>query len=116
MKDISIFGREPAAWIALLTAVVAVLVGAKVPGLTPVQGAAAIAFVGAALLVYTTRPIGPAVLVAVVIAGVGLLGTYGVHASEGLVQGLIALVTASSGIFGVRPQVSPQNTQLLSSN
>lgn len=114
MKDISIFGREPAAWIGVLTAVVAVLVGSKVPGLTPIQGSALIALVGAALLVYTTRPVTPALLTAVVIAGVALLGSYGVHASESLVSGLIALTVALSSFFGVRPQVAPQNTNLLS--
>lgn len=114
MKSISIFGREPAAWLGVLTAVVAVLVGAHVPHLTAVQGAAGIALVGAALMAYTTRPVGPAVLTAVVVAGVALLGTYGVHASEGLVQGLIALTVAVSAFFGVRDQVSPQDTQVLS--
>lgn len=114
MKSISIFGREPAAFLGLLTAVVAVLVGAHVPGLTPVQGAAVVALAGTALLAYTTRPLGPAVLTAVVVAGVALLGTYGVHASEGLVQGLIALTVAVSALFGVRDQVTPQDTHLLS--
>lgn len=114
LKRVSIFGREPASWLGLIGALVAVLVGANLPYLTPVQGSAALAVVTALVMAYTTRPISPALLTAVVVTGVALVGTYGVHASEGLVQGLVALTVAVAGFFAVRPQVNPQDTHVLS--
>lgn len=104
-----IFGREPAAFIALLGSVLAVLAALELPGLDPGQAAAAVAVVAAGVLAYTTRPLAPSLLTGAFAALVALFTEYGLELSEELVGGITGLILATYA-FITREQVTPRET------
>lgn len=101
------FGREPALIIGFIGAVIAVLVGLNLPGLSAGAGVAIVAVVTALITAVTTRPVAPSLYVGLVTAVAALAAQYGFHLSEDVISGVGALVLAGFALFGVRPQVSP---------
>jgi hypothetical protein len=102
-----IFGREPALIIGFVGAVVAVLVGANVPGLSAGAGVALTALVTAAITAWTTRPVAPGLYVGVVVAVAALLAEYNLAVSDTLLSAIGGLIIAGFALFGVRAQVTP---------
>lgn len=102
-----IFGREPALIIGAIGSLITLLVSMDIPGLSTGAGAALIALVTAGITAATTRPIAPALFVAVIAPAVALFAEYGLHVSDGTVAGLTGVVLAGFALFGIRPQVSP---------
>lgn len=111
MTQIKIFGREPALWLAVIGALVTWLVSFELGWLNAGQATALITFITAAVIAATTRPIGPALFVAVVAAGAALFSEYGLHWSDAAVTGLGALILTGFALFGIRPQVTPAADQ-----
>jgi hypothetical protein len=103
----NILGREPALWIALIAGIVAALVGFRIPGLSAGQGSAVVAFIGACLIAYATRPATPAIFTAIVTAAVALTAQYGLELSEELTSSLTGLVLVVFA-FVTRGQVIPK--------
>lgn len=104
-----IFGREPAAWLGLISPVVAVLVAMNLHFLNAGQGAAIVAALTALVLVFTTRPLAPGLLTGLLGTGVALFSEYGLHASDALVGGLTGITLALFALVS-RGQVAPQDT------
>lgn len=104
---ITIFGREPALWLAVIGAVVTWAVSLGLDWLNAGQATAIITFITGVVIALTTRPIAPALFVAVVSAGAALLAQYGLHWSDAAVTGLGTIVLTVFALAGVRPQVSP---------
>lgn len=102
-----IFGREPALIIGAAGSLLTVLAALNVPGISTGTAAAITAFLAAALIAVTTRPVAPALYTGAIAAGVALLAEYGFHVPDGLVATLPAAVLAVFALFGVRAQVSP---------
>lgn len=107
MRQIKIFGREPALIVAFIGAVVAWVATLGWHWLNAGQATAIITFISGLLIALTTRPWGPALFVAVVSAGAALFGEYGLNISQAAVAGLGAIVLAGFALFGIRPQVTP---------
>jgi hypothetical protein len=106
---VKIFGREPAAWIALIGSILTVVAALNVPFLSAGQAAAATAVVAAGLIAYTTRPVAPSLLTGAFTALVALFAEYGLHLSDQLVGAISAAILALFA-FITREQVSPQET------
>jgi hypothetical protein len=106
---VKIFGREPAAFIALIGSVLVVVAAMELPWLNPGQAAAATALVAAGVLAYTTRPLAPPLLTGAFSALVALFAEYGLELSEALVGGITGLILATYA-FITREQVSPRET------
>jgi len=104
---IKILGREPALWLALIGAVLTWAVSLGLDWLNAGQATAIITFITGVVIALTTRPIAPALFVAVVSAGASLLAEYGLHWSDAAVTGLGTIILAGFALFGIRPQVSP---------
>lgn len=102
-----IFGREPSLIIGFVGAVVAVLVGAHLPGLSAGAGVAVTALVSAAVTAWATRPVAPSLYVGVVVAVAAVLAEYNLPISDTLLTAISGLVMAAFALFGVRPQVTP---------
>jgi hypothetical protein len=102
-----IFGREPALIVGALGSILTVFAALNVPGLSTGTVAAITAFLSAALIAATTRPVAPALYTGVIAAGVALLAQYGFNVPDGVTAALPAAVLAVFAIFGVRPQVTP---------
>lgn len=100
------FSREPAAYIALVGAVLTALAG-HVPYVTAGVAAAVVALLTAAVTAYWTRPLAPALFVGVLNAAVALVGEYGLHLSGQVVTSLTAVLVFGLAVVGVRPQVTP---------
>lgn len=111
MTQIKIFGREPALWLAVIGALITWLVSFELGWLNAGQATAIITFITAAVIALTTRPIGPALFVAVVSAGAALFAEYGLHWSDAAVSGLGGLILTGFALFGIRPQVTPAADQ-----
>lgn len=104
-----IFGREPALFIAVISATLSLVVTFNV-GLSSEQAGTIVALISAlsaAATAVVTRPIAPAAFTGVVSAVAALLSAYGLHlspetigAANGLVLAVLALLT--------RGQVSPK--------
>lgn len=107
MTQIKIFGREPALWLALIGSAVTWGVSLGLDWLNPGQATAIVTFVTGVVIALTTRPIAPALFVAVVAAGAALFGQYGLNWSDAAVTGLGGIILAAFALFGVRPQVTP---------
>jgi hypothetical protein len=107
MTQIKIFGREPALWLGLIGAVVTWVVSLGFDWLNAGQATAIITFVTGVVIALTTRPVAPALFVAVVSAGAALFGQYGLHWSEAATTGLGAIILAGFALFGIRPQATP---------
>lgn len=108
---VKIFGREPAAFIALLGSVLVVLAAMNLSWLNAGQAAAATALVAAAVLAYTTRPLAPPLLTGAFSALVALFAEYGLELSDALVGGITGLILATYA-FITREQVSPRETPI----
>ncbi len=107
MTQIRIFGKEPALIIGLTGAAINWLVTLHLGWLNAGQSSAIITLISAALIAITTRPIGPAVFLAVLSAVAALFGEYGLHWSDASVTGLGSILLAGFALLGVRPQVTP---------
>jgi hypothetical protein len=106
---ISIFGREPTAWLQAISAVLAVFVTFGLDGLSATQAALIVAAVSAGIGVVNAlavRPIAPAAFTAFVAAGAALLTGYGLGLSQELVGAVQVAVVAALALL-VRPQVTP---------
>ncbi|WIC89791.1 membrane protein [Gordonia phage Sapo] len=104
-----LFGREPAGWLALVSAAVS-LVGAFVVGFDAETQGLVVAFANAllgGLLAWQTRPLAPAAFVAVVQTALPLLVAFGLDWTAD--QQAVALSAASVvlNLALVRPQVEP---------
>lgn len=104
---VKIFGREPALWVSLIGAVVTWAVSLGFDWLDAGQATAITTFVAGVIIAATTRPIAPALFVAVVSAGAAMVGEYGLDLSDAAVTGLGTIILAGFALFGIRPQVSP---------
>lgn len=107
MSNIKIFGREPALWIAFLSAIVMWAVSLGLDWLNAGQATAAVALISAVLMAITTRPIGPGVFVAALSALAALFAEYGLTWSDAAVTGLGAIIMAGFALMGIRPQATP---------
>lgn len=101
-----IFGREPAAWIGFAGAVLTALAGLNLPGLNAGQASAIVAFLTAALIAATTRPITPALLTGGITVLVALLAEYGTNVPEQWIATVTAVSLAVLS-FILRGQVTP---------
>jgi hypothetical protein len=110
---VKIFGREPAAVIAAIGAVLTVLATLNLSWISAGQAAAATAAISSLILVWTTRPVAPALVTGVVTTGAALFAAYGMSASPELVGGLTAATLAIFALI-TRQQVSPKETALTS--
>ena len=110
-----IFGREPALWLAFLGALVALLAAFEFPWLNAGQAAALVAVVVAVVTAITTRPVAPALFAGATTVTFTLLAEYGFNFSDAVIGGVAALMMTAFGLFGVRPQVAPNNTAVSSS-
>lgn len=106
-----IFKREPAAIINAISALVALLVGFGVFGLTEDRGQALIGVVSAVTTVwvaFSVRPVAPTILAGVMTSGVAFLAAFDVVAiterQTGLLVGAAELVLTA---LVVRPQSTP---------
>lgn len=104
-----IFGREPALIIAFIGAVLTWLAGMNVDFLTAGQAVAATTAITAVIIAVTTRPVAPGLYVAGVSALAALFSEYGLHWSDAAVTGLGGIILAGFALFGIRPQVTPNN-------
>lgn len=102
-----LFGREPALILGVVGALLNWAVTLQLGWLDAGQSSAIITFLTAGVIAYGTRPIAPALFVAVVSAGAALFAEYGLHWSDASVTGLGSIILAGFALFGVRPQVSP---------
>lgn len=104
-----LFGREPAAYIAIVQAVVA-FVAMFVFSFTTEQGALIVAVANAVLgliLAFRVRPIAPAAFTAVVQAALALLVGFGLNLTTDQQGVLLTLTSLVITFVLVRPQVSP---------
>jgi hypothetical protein len=106
--QIKIFGREPTLIIGFVTAVVATLLGFKLPWLSAGAAVAIVAALGALITAATTRPVAPSLFVGAFVAVAAVLAEYHYHLSDGLIAGASGLILAGFALFGVRPQVTPK--------
>lgn len=107
-----IFGREPALYIALITAVISLAGTLGYSLLTGDQASLWIVLVNAlagAATAWTVRPISPAAFTYAVGAVVALAAGYGLNVDPATVAGLNALVIPILALL-TREQVSPQST------
>lgn len=102
-----IFGREPAVILGLVGAVLTWLAGLNIPGLNAGQAAAIVTALTALVMAWATRPVAPALFVAVLAPLSALFAQYNLHWSEASVTGLGAVILAVCAFFGVRSQVTP---------
>lgn len=105
----SIFGREPAVWITVISAALSTLVAFGLTGLTDVQTAAIVAFLNALAAIwiaFATRPISPAVFSGAAAAAAVLLGSFGFDLSQQQIGAVNVLIL---GVFALitRQQISP---------
>jgi hypothetical protein len=107
MKQIRIFGREPALWISFIGAVITWAVSLGFDWLNPGQATAIVTFVTAGIVAVTTRPIGPALFVGVMSAGAAVFAQYGLNWSDAAVTGLGTIILMGFALLGVRDQATP---------
>jgi hypothetical protein len=107
VRQVKIFGREPALWLALIGALVTWGVSLGLDWLNAGQATAIITFITAVVIAFTTRPVGPPLFAGAVAAGAALFAEYGLSVSQEAVTGLGAIVLAAFALFGIRPQVTP---------
>lgn len=104
-----VFGREPAAFIALIGSILTVVAALNVSFLSAGAAAAITAVVAAVVLAWATRPIAPALLTGAWTAAVALFAEYGLDLSDDLVAAVSAAMLALFA-FITREQVTPQET------
>lgn len=108
-----LWGREPALWISTASAILSVLVGFGLPGLTDGLAAALTAFLTAAAAAWTAwhvRPVAPSVFTGVVTTGATLLTAFGLDLTQQQVA-LVAVAVTTVMTLIVRAQVSPAMDQ-----
>ena len=101
------FSREPALILAVAGALLNWLVTLQLDWLNAGQSSAIITFLTAVMIAVTTRPVAPALFVAVLSAGAALFAEYGLHWSDASVAGLGTIILTGFALFGIRPQVEP---------
>lgn len=114
---IKIFGREPAFYVGVIEALIAVLVTFKLPGLSVEQAGYVVALVvavGGAVTAWATRDTLLAALVGAVKAGLVLAVSYGLTVTDEQI-GLIAALVSVIGSGYLRSQTSPVETAVSSS-
>jgi len=103
------FSREPAAWVAVIAALLSIVAAFDVPWLTEDQKTLWIAIVDgvAALIVaWKVQPIAPSLFTYLITAGAALAAGYGVNLSDSLVAAINTFVVML--IFAMtRPQQTP---------
>lgn len=107
-----VFGREPAAWLGLLSGVLALFLSLDQFGLTGETVGLIMAFATAAFGVYTawaTKDTMLGVIVGLVNATVALFAGYGLELSADTTAAVVALVTVAVGFYQ-RTQTSPLAT------
>jgi len=105
-----VFGREPAAWTALISAVLVLLTTFGFNISTDVQGvimAAVNAVLGLIVVITVKESVYPA-LVAVVQTALPLVVAFGLHLSEQQQGAILAVSTITLGFVFTRPQVTPK--------
>lgn len=104
-----IWGREPALWLATISASLSLAVTLGAPGLSAEQAAlivAAITAVFGAWKAATVRPVAPAVFTTLVTAIAALVTGYGFAVSSETVGAVQAIVVTGLALL-LRQQVSP---------
>lgn len=104
-----IFGREPAFWIAIITATLT-LVSTFAPWFDGVAGLVQglLVAVWAAVTALHVQPVAPSVISGVAVALFDLLAWFGIHISDATVGAVNALaVVAVTGLI-IRPQSTPR--------
>lgn len=107
--ETKIFGREPAAVMAVVGGLFMFLASIGFDWLNAGQAAAITGVVSAMVLAYTTRPIAPGVLTGLITAAVGLLAAYAIELPDEQVVLFTDLALAGFALI-TREQVSPQPT------
>lgn len=107
MTGIKIFGREPALWIAWLSAAGIAVAGLNISWLNAGQSTAIVAALAALLLALTTRPVGPGLFVAAFTGLAAVFAEYGLPVGEGTVTAIGGVIMASFALMGIRPQATP---------
>lgn len=105
-----VFGREPAAWTALISAVLVLLTTFGFNISTDVQGvimAAVNAVLGLIVVITVKESVYPA-LVAVVQTALPLMVAFGLNLSEQQQGAILAVSTITLGFVFTRPQVTPK--------
>jgi hypothetical protein len=111
MTTFKIFGREPAAFIALIGSLLTVVAALNVEFLSAGQAAAITGLVSGLVMAWATRPLAPSLLTGAWTAAVALFAEYGLDLSDHLVASVSASMLALFS-FITRQQVSPQNTAI----
>jgi len=109
MSTPTLFGREPALYIAAIAAILGIAVTLGIDGLSATQAAAIVAVLNAAAAVWTAmlvRPIAPAAFTGLVSAAAALLAAYGLDVSQETVGAINGAVLAVLALL-TRGQVSP---------
>jgi len=104
---VQIFGREPSLWVGLAGAVLTAVAAMNVDFLNAGQAAALTAAFAGVLIAVTTRPIAPALFTAAFVAVAALFAEYGLHLSDAVIGGVMAVILAGFALAGIRPQVEP---------
>lgn len=107
-----LFGREPAAWVGLIEASLALLVALSIVNITSEQTAlimAAVVAVFGVVTAYLTKDTMLGVLVGLTKAVIALAVGFGAHFSPELTASIIAFVVVIVGFFQ-RTQTSPADT------
>ena len=105
-----VFGREPAAWTALISAVLVLLTTFGFNISTDVQGvimAAVNAVLGLIVVIAVKESVYPA-LVAVVQTALPLMVAFGLNLTEQQQGAILAVSTITLGFVFTRPQVTPK--------
>lgn len=105
-----VFGREPAAWTALISAALVLLTTFGIGISTETQGvilAAVNAVLGLIVVITVRESVYPA-LVAVVQTTVPLVVAFGLHLTEAQQGAVLAVATVTLGFVFTRPQVTPK--------
>jgi membrane-bound ClpP family serine protease len=101
-----ILGREPALIITLIGSLLVLAAAFNIHGATMGVAAAVVAFLTAALVAVTTRPVAPALYKSAITAGVALVTEFGLHLSAAQVGAFTALAMTILALL-VRAQVTP---------
>ncbi|MFE7461707.1 hypothetical protein ACWFMI_23335 [Nocardiopsis terrae] len=109
--NLTLFGREPVEWLAVIQSVLLVGVTLGVPWLPEGAVPAIVAFLGALFGAYQAvlvRPLAPAAFTGVVTTLAPLVAAYGLHLDPELVAAINALIVAAL-THPTRGQVSPKD-------
>ena len=102
-----IFGREPALIIGFVGAVLTVLAGLELPGLSTVQATSIGVLITGLITAWATRPVAPALFVAVAGALAVVLADYGFRIPDETVAAIGGLILAGCALLGIRANVTP---------